>query len=359
MAGLIFGILIFIVGIAFGIYLCINDRAAIGISTIFGGLIIGALCIFAGCCVTVPTGHTGVLTTFGRVEDKTLDSGFHTKAPWNSVVKMDNRVQKADIELSCFSSDLQEVSCKYALNYQINKGNAQELYRSVGTEYYSTAIEPVVAESVKTVVAHYTAEQLIGSRDTLANEIEMLLVEQLSKYNIEVVSTAIEDLDFTDAFTNAVEAKQVAQQNKLKAEIEQAQAIKQAEADAAVAKTKAEADAEIAKVKANSNAQVAKIQAEADKEVAQIGADSAEYQGKKEAAIALQRLASINGWSVVTDDNGINKLVKSDGTDVTPEEISNGANRLMQYYYTEQWDGVLPTTYIGSDDVSTIINPNN
>ncbi|MBP5177361.1 MAG: prohibitin family protein [Clostridia bacterium] len=303
-----------------------------------------ATCLFAA----VPTGHTGVVTVFGKVEDTVLEAGVHVKAPWEEVVKMDNRVQKATVDLQCFSSDIQEVEIKYTLNYQIKKDNAQEIYKTVGISYYDTVITPNVAESVKTITAHYTAENLIGNRDELASQIEELLGEQLDKYNIEVVSTAIEDMDFTDEFTNAVEAKQVAVQNKLKAQTEQEQKTMEAQQAA-----------ERARIEATANAEVARIQAEADKIVAEIGADSAEYQGKKEAAITLQRLASLNGWSVVAGDDGINKLYKADGTEVTAEELKEGTKKLVEYYYIEQWNGVLPETFVGDGSASTIILGNN
>ena len=73
-------------------------------------------------------------------------------------------------------------------------------------------IKNIIAESVKTVVAQYTAEELIGMRNVLASGIENILSEQLEGFNIILVTTAIEDMDFTDSFTNAVEAKQVADQ---------------------------------------------------------------------------------------------------------------------------------------------------
>ena len=81
---------------------------------------------------------------------------------------------------------------------------------------------------------------------------------------------------------------------------------------------KAKNQKEIAVTKAAADAEIAEITAEADKKVAEIGADSAEYQGKKEAAIALQKLASINGWTV-KEENGINKLYKPDGAAVADE----------------------------------------
>jgi regulator of protease activity HflC (stomatin/prohibitin superfamily) len=309
---------------------------------------------------SVSTGNTGVVTTFGKVENYTFEAGMHFKAPWNSVVQMDNRVQKTTVELPCFSSDIQEVNTVYTVNYQISKTNAQNLYRDVGTNYLETVVTPTIQETVKTVIARYKAEELISNRAEVAAEIETLLTANLQRYNIDVASTAIENMDFTDSFTNAVEAKAVAAQNKLQAEIEQAQALAKAENDKKIAKENAEAKAETDRINANAQAEIAEIQANADKLVAQINADSAEYQGKKEAAIALQRLASINGWTVVhNNETGINELYKANGNKVEEDELLTGAQRLIEYYYTQTWDGKLPDTFVGDGDVSNIIIGNN
>ena len=308
------------------------------------GIILFIVLFIVSITASVSTGHTGVQTKFGQVQDGVLDAGLHTKAPWVKVVQMDNRVQKATVDLSCFSSDIQEVECRYSVNYQIDKENAQEIYKTIGKEYYDTVIVPNIAESVKTITAQYTAENLIGNRDELASRIEEFLANSLARYNIKVVSTAIEDMDFTDEFTNAVEAKQVAVQNKLKAQTEQEQKTMEATQQA-----------ERSKIEAGAAAEVARIQAEADKTVAEIGADSAEYQGRKEGAIALQRLASINGWTVLTNENGINELYKADGAQVTAEELKIGTENLMNYYYIQQWDGVLPETIAGADNLMALL----
>ena len=200
--------------------------------------------IFAISCFSfVPTGHTGVVTLFGKVEDYTLDSGIHFKNPFARVIKMDNRIQKESVELSCFSSDIQEVEVVFTLNYQISKEYAMNIYKTIGKNYFDTAVSPIITESVKTVAARYTAEDLINKRNELAMAIETDMKEKLLIFNIELVSTSIEDMDFTDAFTDAVEAKQVAAQNKLRAETEAAQRVVEAEAEAQIRRVTAEAEA--------------------------------------------------------------------------------------------------------------------
>ena len=206
-------------------------------------LFVGVIGVVASCVVSVPTGHTGVVATFGKVEDYTFEAGVHMKMPFSDVINMDNRTQKGSLEMSCFSSDIQEVSATYTLNYRIEKANAQTIYKTIGSDYYNTVVTPCIHEALKTVTAKYDAEDIIGSRAKLANEVETMLSAKLKEYNIELVSTAIEDLDFTDSFTQAVEDKQVAAQNKLKAQTQAEQKIIEAEASAKSKLIAAEAEA--------------------------------------------------------------------------------------------------------------------
>ena len=265
------------------------------------------LILILSCFTSVPAGFTGVPVTFGKVADYTMDSGFHFKAPWTSVIKMDNRIQKHTISMSAFSKDIQETAVTYTINYQISKNDAMTIYRTIGKEYFDTVIAPNISEAVKTATAHYTAEGLINNRDKLATEIEEILKTLLEQYNILVVGTAIEDLDFTDAFTNAVEAKQVAAQNKLKATTEQEQLVMEEEAKA-----------KRAVITANANAEQAIIAANADLEVVKIQAEASLYAGQREAEMN-QRIAEA----------------------LSPE--------LINYYWIKQWNGELPSTMLGEN----------
>jgi regulator of protease activity HflC (stomatin/prohibitin superfamily) len=264
--------------------------------------------VVALCCITtVPTGYTGIVTTFGKVENYTYDAGFHLKAPFQRVIKMDNRTQKSVEELQAFSSDIQQVDISIAVNYSIDQSTAEKLYKTVGQEYYSKILYPRLLENTKAVFSKYTAEKLVAYRETLSSEITTLVVEDVADYGITVSSIAVQDIDFTDAFTNAVEAKQVAQQNKLTAQTQQDQLTMEAQQEAERQVIKAQADAE-----------QAKIAAQADLEVTKIQADAAEYAGQKEAAK--------------------NKAIAES---ITPE--------LVRYYYILQWNGILPETMLGEN----------
>ena len=89
---------------------------------------LAAVLIVISCVSFVPTGYTGIVTTFGKVENGTKDAGVVVKAPWQSIVKMDNRVQEVSIDLSAFSSDIQEVATSVTVGYRINQANAMTIF---------------------------------------------------------------------------------------------------------------------------------------------------------------------------------------------------------------------------------------
>ena len=105
------------------------------------------------------------------------------------------------------------------------------------------------------------AEELLSNRAQLSQDIRAVLTQQLSSYNIIVVDASMENLDFSDAFTDAVEAKQVAEQNLIKTKTEQEQAIVIAEAEAKKKLSAAEAEASAILKKAEA-------QAEANRQIA-------------------------------------------------------------------------------------------
>lgn len=262
----IFSIIIFIAGIVVAIGLASSDCKGAALGVGIGAAVLVIILLTCSCMANVPTGHTGVLTTFGKVENTTFEAGMNFKAPWQEVIKMDNRVQKQSTDLLCFSSDIQEVSMKYTVNYQISSKDAMTIYKTIGTDYYNNIIVPNITESVKTAVAKYNAEALVSGRSELSHIIQEDLTTRLAAYNIIVVSASIEDMDFTDAFTNAVEAKQVAEQNKLKAQTEAEQRVIEANAAAEIKRVNAEAEAEAQKIAAEAAAYEIQIKAEAEAE---------------------------------------------------------------------------------------------
>lgn len=215
--------------------------------------------------VTIKEGHVGIVVKFGQAKDEVLSPGFYFTMPFvTKVVKMNVQWQKYYIETSAFSKDMQQVNIKCSMNYALQKQGALKMYKSVGMDYADKIMLPLALDALKSTFSRYSAEELVANRDMIAEEVFAELSQELEFYSISVQEVAIEDIDFSDAFTNAIEAKQVATQTLLQAETEQKQQTLIAQAEAERAKIKAQADAEQKLITAKAEADAVKIAADAE-----------------------------------------------------------------------------------------------
>ena len=313
MFAVVIGILLIIMAIVAPIIMSANGTSGGGFASVVC-ILLAVVIVGVSCISTVPTGHTGILTTFGRVEDRNLPEGMNFHAPWQNITTMTNKEQRTSGNGLAFSKDMQEVAYAYTTRHQLLSAHAPTVYKTVGTDYYNIVIDPIVNAVIKEQIGKANAEGLITSRESVTALVNEEVAQQCSAYGLNV-AIIIDNFDFTDAFTNAVEAKQVATQEKLRAQTEQERLTMEAQ-------QKAERD----RIAAESAAEIARINAEADLEVQKINADAAEYAGQKEAAV--------------------NKAVAESITD-----------ELIAYQYALRWDGVLPQyMFSGADGAMPIVN---
>lgn len=264
--------------------------------------IIAVVLIIISTVAVVPTGYTGIKTTFGKVENDVLPSGINFIAPWQNVINMDNREQRSEFALEAFSKDIQQVDIQGSINFNIDKATAMNLYKDVGTEYKTILITPRVLEDVKVVIAKYTAENLIENRQKASDEIYALLKEELLAKGVNVISFAIENIDFTDAFESAVEAKQVATQEKQKAQTEQERQTMEMQQKAERDRIQAQAAADVQKIEAEAKAYAVSVQAEA------------EAKANKEIAATISE--QLIKYNLIHQWDGKLPLVSSDGSNI-------------------------------------------
>jgi hypothetical protein len=135
--------------------------------------------------------------------------------------------------------DLQAISSVVAINFKILNDKSAEVFQRIGVNYSDIIITPAIQECVKAVTAKYNAEELISNRQIVGDEMNSLLKQKISSYGFEVQIFNIISFDFSPEFNAAIEAKQIAQQNALKAsqdleriKIEAQQTVTQAQAEA-------------------------------------------------------------------------------------------------------------------------------
>ena len=229
-------------------------------------LIVILAVLAANSFTRVPVGSTGIMVTFGHVQDgSTLSEGLHFHMPFiQEIVSLDNRVQKLELNTEAFSKDIQTISARLAVNYRLRPEQSFSVYKAYGTTFEQNIIVPATHEALKSVCAQYTAEELISKRAESSDKMRDELDSKLTGMGISVSDFNIIDFDFSEDFINAVEAKQVAEQVKKKAATENETAIAQAEREKQVAIKKAEADAEKVRIEAEAQANAVKLAAEAE-----------------------------------------------------------------------------------------------
>lgn len=216
-------------------------------------VIIAVIILIANSAVIVPAGHTGVVLTLGRVDENVLQEGLHFKIPFiQDVVKIDNRITKLEVDTEAFSKDLQTVSTTIAINYRVETSMSYSIYKNIGRDYESVLVVPAVNEVLKAITANYTAEESVTNRTLVSNGLIDGLNEKLNEIGLYVTDVNIINFDFSDAYITAIEEKQVAQQQLLKAETEKQTKITNAEADAEALKIQTEAEAEANRILAES-----------------------------------------------------------------------------------------------------------
>ena len=208
------------------------------ILTIF--VVILAVIFLGSSFVVIPAGHTGVALTFGKVEDVVLQEGLHFKVPFvQKIVVVDNRIVKLDVNTEAFSKET--------------------IYKNVGMGFEEVLITPAVNEVLKAVTAKYTAVELVSSRAEVSMLLDEGLNEKMNAYGIFINELNIINWDFSEEYINAVEAKQVAEQNLIKTRTEQEQALVIANTEAQKRVIAAEAEANEIKVLAQANAESNRI----------------------------------------------------------------------------------------------------
>lgn len=192
--------------------------------------------------VQIGAGERGIVQNFGAVQNTVLGEGIHFRVPlMQTVIIMDVQIQKALTDAGSASSDLQDVDLSVALNYHVIPEKSNIVYQSIGLEFKERIIDPAIQEVMKAVSARYTAEELITKRPAVSSEMQIALTKRLLESNIAVDAFSIVSFSFSQTFTDAIEAKQTAEQNALKARRDLDRIRVEAEQTIAAATAEAEA----------------------------------------------------------------------------------------------------------------------
>ena len=93
------------------------------------------------------------------------------------------------------------------------------IYTTLGLDYDERVLPSITNEVLKAVVAEFDAGELITQRENLSARVKSDLVMRAEQFGVVLDDIAITHLTFGREFTQAVEMKQVAQQDAEKARL--------------------------------------------------------------------------------------------------------------------------------------------
>lgn len=203
-----------------------------GIAAIIALIILIAVFPF----VIVGAGQRGVVfNSITGVEQRILNEGLHFRIPLvQNVISVPVRVQKTEVHAEAASKDLQTVNTDIAVNWHMDAGRVNKIYQEIGDRdaVQDRIIVPAVNEVVKAATAQKTASEVLAKRPELKLDIDKALSNRLARYDIRLDDVSIVNVQFTPEFNNAIEAKQIAQQQAEQAKFLVEKARSEAEANA-------------------------------------------------------------------------------------------------------------------------------
>lgn len=189
----------------------------------------------------MPAGFRGVVLRFGGTTGEVKQPGLYTIPPFiTTVVLMNVQVQAYSADAAAASKDLQNVQTKVTLNYSVDPAQVVDVYNRLNQDYQDRIIAPAIQEATKASTAQFTAEELITRRPEARDLLDKNLAGRLSQFGMHIAAMSITNFEFSQDFSNAIEAKVVAFQNYLRAQNQ----LKQAQVDAQTAIAAARGQAE-------------------------------------------------------------------------------------------------------------------
>jgi len=202
------------------------------------------LVIFFRPFTIVNAGERGVVMNFGKVQDQILDEGIHPIVPIiTSVKKLSVRVQENSFETAAASKDLQKITTQLSVDWHVEPKLVNQVFQRIGDkdQIVTEIITPAISEVLKAAMAKKTAEEVITKRTALKEEIDNTLRTRMAAYGLKIDDVSLVNFAFSEDFTKAIEAKQIAEQEAKQAKFVAQKATQEAQAEINRAKGQAEA----------------------------------------------------------------------------------------------------------------------
>jgi len=182
-------------------------QLGVGIAVV-GGVVNSAL-------YNVEGGHRAVIfDRFMGVKPDVVGEETHFFVPWvQKPIIFDIRSRPRNVPSITGSKDLQNVNITLRLLFRPIPDQLPRMYTTLGIDYDERVLPSITNEVLKATVAQFDAGELITQREIVSAKVSDALVERAGQFGIILDDISITHLTFGKEFTQAVEMKQVAQQD--------------------------------------------------------------------------------------------------------------------------------------------------
>ncbi|MGA2481670.1 MAG: prohibitin family protein [Candidatus Acidiferrales bacterium] len=175
------------------------------------------LIVLLASTTSVPTGHVGVLTIFGRVTGEVLPEGIHLINPLKSVEKLSIQTQSEKESASVPSNEGLIIALDTSLLFRLDRDKAAYVYQSVGSDYAEKVVEPTLRAAIRAATSAHTANALYtNARELVQQQIQDELKAQLAPRGVIVENVLLRDVQLPAMLKGSIEAKQQAEQDALR-----------------------------------------------------------------------------------------------------------------------------------------------
>lgn len=170
--------------------------------------------VLSACGEQIDTGNRGLKTQWGEItSEKPLEEGLYFYFPFGgNVIEYEGKTQKFTMNTETYTKDIQTATMTITLNYRLDLTNIINLHREIGQDYERKVLFPNTEAVIKDVIGKWDAANLVANREKATEDIKTDLNRVLSEYYIKITSVSLTNIEYTDAFERAIEAKVVAKQ---------------------------------------------------------------------------------------------------------------------------------------------------
>ncbi len=167
----------------------------------------------------ISAGHIGVVDKFGVVNDETLKPGINAVAFYADVHEMSVQTQELKETMEVPSKEGLTVNLEVSMMFHLDPEKAPEIYKTVGSEYVKTILEPQFRSVTRGITALYEAKALYTSdRQVIETAMEKDLATLVGPRGIIVEKLPLRHVGLPPGLTNSIEEKLKAEQESQRME---------------------------------------------------------------------------------------------------------------------------------------------